>query len=475
VASQPKNADHEQDTSAWPIALSSLKRPPLWVANFLCALAILVGLLLLFLSCIAIVRLGADLVGTDPQRASEAVKSILPIAAAGIGLPLIVWRLIILNQQTQISSDKTQIDRETHYTSIFSKSVEQLGQTREIKESRPSVTGVETTSRTVPNIEVRLGGIHSLARLAEESDRDREKIENTLLSYVRENSWSDRDGTTYKRLSGSAPSSLEWEFNFRKGDVEESVTSELTKWMEENKKFSQSQLDWGVTIPETRVDVNEAIDAVVKVREEISKSRRSRFYECIFVGRAIRASQLASSHFERCSFVRCRFDLPEKAITRFFRSSFVDCVFTGKSTELNFLACQIFGSRVSSLTDSKLEMRSCEAYRLNLYRLENVEIDLPFSTLHDGGISSETEIVIKGQYTAFPDFRLAGITLKHGSSFPDCAFPNTNFRASDLRQGVFTSAIRFATADSKTQNPSEMKRPESWPAFDPQDSSEIPF
>lgn len=170
---------------SWPITFKNVKHPPQPLAIALCVVGILVALWLTALTLIAIGRLAFDLFGGDQLRATEAIKSLLPLAAAAIGLPLIIWRLLILDQQTRISEQKTQIDRQTHYTSIFAKSIEQLGQTKEIKENRERNGVLETLSQTLPNIEVRLGGIHSLARLAEESKRDAIKIENTLLSYVR--------------------------------------------------------------------------------------------------------------------------------------------------------------------------------------------------------------------------------------------------------------------------------------------------
>lgn len=185
----------------WPLDFSNLRSPPRWLAIAAATAGLLFVVFLLFLALISIARLAIDLLSDNQQQASEAVKSLLPIAAAVVGLPLIIWRLVILNQQTRISEAKTQIDRETHYTSIFSRGVEQLGQTREVKEISNSGDGTQSISRTAPNIEVRLGGIHSLTRLAEESIRDREKIENVLLSYVRENSWVDRRGISSARLA----------------------------------------------------------------------------------------------------------------------------------------------------------------------------------------------------------------------------------------------------------------------------------
>ncbi len=171
--------------TSWPVSFSAIKSPPPWIANTATAVAFLLVLILVFLAVIAIARLAIDLLGNDTQRASDAVKSLLPIAAAAVGLPLIVWRLVILSQQTQISEAKTQIDRETYYTSIFAKSVELLGF---VRESKSVGTDRNEITRSVPNIESRLGALYSLERLLTESVRDQRAIIETLCAYIRENS-----------------------------------------------------------------------------------------------------------------------------------------------------------------------------------------------------------------------------------------------------------------------------------------------
>jgi hypothetical protein len=185
----------------WPLNFSFLERPPTAFSVPVSVFAVSLFIALLLIAFLAIVWLLADLLSGEQKRAADATKAALPLLAGAIGLPLIVWRLRILDRQTRISEQKTEIDRETHYTSIFSRSIDQLGQTREVKRTINSDEKSFDTTTTVPNIEVRLGGIHSLVRLAEESTRDQEKIENTLLSYVRENSWSDREGTTATLLA----------------------------------------------------------------------------------------------------------------------------------------------------------------------------------------------------------------------------------------------------------------------------------
>lgn len=184
IPSQKPKERLPQETS-WPVNFSTLKSPPPWFANTATTIIILLAFFLLFLAAIAIVRLTIDLLGNDTQRASDAVKSLLPVIAAAVGLPLIIWRLAILNEQTRISEAKTQIDRETYYTSIFAKSVELLGFVRESKSVGADGNAI---TRSVPNIETRLGALYSLERLLTESIRDQRSIIETLCAYVRENS-----------------------------------------------------------------------------------------------------------------------------------------------------------------------------------------------------------------------------------------------------------------------------------------------
>jgi hypothetical protein len=222
----------------WPLQFSFLE-PPTALSIPLSVISILIFVTFVLIAILALSWLFTDLVSGDQRRASEAAKTALPILAGAIGLPLIIWRLRILDRQTRISDEKTQIDRETHYTSIFSRSIEQLGQTREMKSFTNVLGTIDAITRTVPNIEVRLGGIHSLVRLAEESRRDRAKIENTLLSYVRENSWFNRDSE--KAIYPTLPhqDSLAWRPGFRRETKNNEAESAYKKWVtdvEKNKK-----------------------------------------------------------------------------------------------------------------------------------------------------------------------------------------------------------------------------------------------
>jgi uncharacterized protein YjbI with pentapeptide repeats len=109
---------------------------------------------------------------------ADDINKLLLSLAGIIGVPFLAWRTLLAAEQVSIA-------RESHYTSLFTKATEQLGSTREIRSADPD-TG-EAMFYTEPNLEVRLGAIYSLERIALDSERDHGPIIETLCAYVRQN------------------------------------------------------------------------------------------------------------------------------------------------------------------------------------------------------------------------------------------------------------------------------------------------
>jgi hypothetical protein len=84
-----------------------------------------------------------------------------------------------------INERATQTTEQTHLTGLFTNAVDKLGATRE----RKTADDGQATGKTVtePNIEVRLGAIYALERIAADSKRDHIPVMETLCAYVREN------------------------------------------------------------------------------------------------------------------------------------------------------------------------------------------------------------------------------------------------------------------------------------------------
>ena len=89
-----------------------------------------------------------------------------------IGLPFVIWRSIVAQAQATTAAQGLITER-------FTKAVDQLGAEKTVKKD-----GEETT---IPNLEVRLGGIYALERIAQDSLRDHITIMEVLCAYIREN------------------------------------------------------------------------------------------------------------------------------------------------------------------------------------------------------------------------------------------------------------------------------------------------
>jgi uncharacterized protein YjbI with pentapeptide repeats len=100
----------------------------------------------------------------DPQTAEDRIGTLQIIAGLGVTLfvatgSYIAWRTYQVNREGQI-------------TERFTRAIDQLG---------------ATDSHGNPRIEIRLGGIYALQRIAQDSDRDYPQIIQTLTAYVRQN------------------------------------------------------------------------------------------------------------------------------------------------------------------------------------------------------------------------------------------------------------------------------------------------
>lgn len=449
----------------WPIdgpALKALLRyfsAPILVVGFLVAA---------LLSVIAVFAIGwilADFMSADQKRASDAAKAALPILAAAIGFPLLIWRLLILDRQTRISEEKTQIDREAHFTSIFSRSVDQLGQTRELKSTSRNGGTTETVTKTIPNIEVRLGGIHSLVRLAEESRRDREKIQSTLLAYVRENSWLDRDGEKTLSSMDALPRINDWSLAYRRGTATKEHEKSLSDWKSKIAIGLEQRKAWAASTKETRVDVNEAIDAVNMIGPFTVETRVHRFFESLFVGCHFTKDHLINSRFERCVMVNCSFSIDTVSKLDFYKNEIYDCTFSFDSIAVKFSHCILF-SPYFDIASCNITLDDCQTYEMSTYH-NGKENTFNFRGGYIyGDVFDSGTLLVKARRTIFVECNFDDVQFKEESQFEMCGLPGSSFNGSDLSHAQISNATTLITAkgNSKTRLPPSVPRPPKWPA-----------
>ena len=146
--------------------------------------------------------------GLDAPRAGFGTGAVI---VALLGAPFVIWRAIVAQKQADVAE-------QGHITDRINKAVEGLGTEKVVSRVWRNVTykldgevrtGFEgrdedfklpegaqnvergewkVADRTKPNLEVRIGAIYALERIAQDSDRDHVQIMEILCTYIRQNS-----------------------------------------------------------------------------------------------------------------------------------------------------------------------------------------------------------------------------------------------------------------------------------------------
>ena len=138
---------------------------------------------------------GLDIFADNAEQ-HAAIRNSGLVVAALIGVPFLVWRSVVAQKQVNVAE-------QSHITDQINKAVENIGATRSVSRQRCNQSGTLLYEHgsddkpdykkpifeniTEPNIEVRIGGILSLERIAHQSIRDHVRIMEILTSYIRSN------------------------------------------------------------------------------------------------------------------------------------------------------------------------------------------------------------------------------------------------------------------------------------------------
>ncbi|MDD7970560.1 pentapeptide repeat-containing protein [Roseinatronobacter alkalisoli] len=160
------------------------------------------------------------------------------LVVALLGAPFVIWGTVLKHQTVMFQ-------KEGHMTDRINKAVEQLGAEKVVKK----IIDGETQETSEPNIEVRIGAILSLERIAQDSTRhdkgrDHVRVMEILCAYIKEN----------------APIK----------DKDEEKRSSLTKAFAENSAkadyagpdFYDFALHWAGNSPKPRADIELALRVI---------------------------------------------------------------------------------------------------------------------------------------------------------------------------------------------------------------------
>lgn len=209
------------------------KRETWWQANrhWLIGPVVGVGLLTGIVVFVLLVDFWRALGTTDDDQADVRNIGIVLIAIFGAGFA--VWRGLIASEQNRVARDQYARSQDRDYADLFTKAVEQLGTTREIRSRDAEGNDVYTYE---PNIEVRLGAIYALERISQDSERDHIAVMETLCAYVREN----------------AP--VEGEKEFKAPEREEGLEGRaLGEWWQN--VYRDALQDWIEALPRPEADI----------------------------------------------------------------------------------------------------------------------------------------------------------------------------------------------------------------------------
>ena len=119
------------------------------------------------------------------NEARRTLAYIMGGLLAIIGIYMAHRRIRALERQVHIGQEQLQVAQEGQITEHFTRAIEQLGSDK---------------------MEIRLGGIYALERIANDSDKDYWPILETLTAYVRERApWRETPQETPEEAAGEEP------------------------------------------------------------------------------------------------------------------------------------------------------------------------------------------------------------------------------------------------------------------------------
>lgn len=222
-----------------------------------------VGVLLAGLFALALLAAGLVLIHTIGQAMNPATEG--PNLGAGaliaalLGAPFVIWG-------TWLKYQTVRYQKEGHITDRINTAVEQLGAEKTVKLRSFDPEGKITTSEeTHPNIEVRIGAILSLERIAQDSTihdkgRDHVRVMEILCAYVRENS------NARKPVDLPAP---DWELLVDNATAEARANHEAARKERFGRFTHESQAwIWAKDLTKPRADVMQALKVIGRRTKE---------------------------------------------------------------------------------------------------------------------------------------------------------------------------------------------------------------
>jgi uncharacterized protein YjbI with pentapeptide repeats len=367
-----------------------------------------------------------------------------PVVLTLVGGPFLIWRVITAHLAAIAARDQAEVGRESHYTTLFTKAVEQLGATREVtvQEKKFSAGNFvdETISRTEPNLEVRLGAIYALERIAAYSQRDHWPIMEVLSAYIR-----NSQNTGMANLAPSESKEYEQWYNdlYRSGPREDCQAALTVICRRAGQRIKQEQ---------TKEEVIDFSGANL----QRARTQRGNFSRANFRGAALDFAGFNRMDLEKAIFDECTMSGTHFSSSQLSRASFESC----SLQRVTFLSCQIPGAL---FIEAKLKNVAFEASDLRSTSFDSAELsNVVFSWVNLTDVNFSRVQLSPPFLQATTRFRNVtfGAWSKSSSRFEGAELFHCDFSScSDL----ISSDFEMALGDGSTKLPSQVERPSWWP------------
>jgi uncharacterized protein YjbI with pentapeptide repeats len=265
-----------------------------------------------------------------------------------------------------------------------------------------------------------------------------------------------------------------WAYNYVRKSPESEYTEKRQEWIDGVSLQTRKLREWG-PLPETRVDVSEAADALQFQQDNStpSDSPKSSLYECLFVGKEFNNRLLSRINFRRCTFVRCSFDLDHTKDLSFHDSLIFNCRVLGENSTVSFFSSQLCDVRFYRNTNSDIVLESCEAYSIRILggpRKLSIN-DCSFFQLRVPGsrrTPKEISMTIDLTDSALVESQLSNLRLTSESMLQILESSEINIDGLDLSEvtDVSSDDLSGLNATPRTIHPAGSPRPSGWPEYE---------
>jgi uncharacterized protein YjbI with pentapeptide repeats len=478
--SETREQEALHSASGWRLVdFARLKNPPVLLAGLVYTAAALVAFTGLLIGLGAFFLFGYEMFAGKPEHRIEAAKVFFPVLVALIGGPVLIWRALTAHWAAQAARHQAEVAREAHYTTLFTKAVEQLGATREVKETIEIADGSggkkrETITKTEPNLEVRLGAIYALERIAHDSERDHWPIMKVLCAYIRNPQNSPVAGEQHPgedvqaavEVIGRRPHKMVPTvglLDFQGADLRKVVLSYKNF---EGGNFDEADL---TNAQFNGAELNDA--SFVNSRLTEASFFRAGLQRAAFFRAELRHASFVQADLRNASFggahvSHCKFDGANLANVSFADARSTFSIFSG----LEMSGASFAGAQLPVVWFSDCRLAKALFSRAHLESGTFANADLREANFGEAHLK---EVSFKGAnladaWLAKADLRGANFeaSILGGAHFADADLEHATFVAADLSEvsGLQTSQLNKAIADEFTITPEWMARPATWPS-----------